>query len=485
MIPTPEVQWLAILPELILALGAAAVLLVEVQWKPRTWVLGVLSAWVLFLALGVTVLQWDNAMTVGQARGGSLIAFSGMVFLDGLAVFGRLALMVVTATGLIAGWRFVESLGRRSAEAIALIFLATAGFSLMIASNNLILMFLGLEVGSIAFYVLTGLTTERRGSDEAAMKYFLLGSFASAILVYGVALLYAGTGQFEILAMRQFFSSFVIPGSTVILAGMALVIVGLAFKVSAAPFHSWAPDVYAGAPAGVVGYMAAMAKVAGFITLARVLETGLGGYYESWAPILAVIAAISMVVGSLFALVQSDVRRMLAYSGVAHAGFIMTGIVGDSTIGVLFYVVIYGVQLVGGFAVVSAVSGAGSSGSPLSAYRGLASSHPWLAHGFTVLLLGMAGLPLTAGFIAKFTVLSEAWAEGWAWLVFVGVLASVLALAVYLRLIVAMYMDKAEDAPEKTPVTVAWVVVLAVVVTILLGLWPGPLLDLASNAFAL
>lgn len=485
MIPTPEVQWLAVLPEVILALGAAAVLLVEVQWKPRTWVLGLVAAWTVFLALGFSIIQWDHVMGLGEARGRELVAFSGMILLDGLAVFGRIVLMVVTALGLVAAWKFLESLGRRGAEAIALILLASAGFSIMIASNNLILMFLGLEVGSIAFYVLTGLTTDRRGSDEAAMKYFLLGSFASAILVYGVALLYAGTGQFEILAMRSFFASFVVPGATVILAGIAMVIVGLSFKVSAAPFHNWAPDVYAGAPAGVVGYMAAMAKVAAFITLARILETGLGAFYESWVPVLAVISALSMVVGSLFALAQSDVRRMLAYSGVAHAGFIMTGIVGDATVGVLFYVAVYGVQLVGGFAVVSAVSGPGSSGSPLSVYRGLARARPWLAHGFTVVLLGMAGLPLTAGFIAKFSVLSEAWAQGFAWLVFLGVLASVLALAVYLRLMIAMYMDEPEGAVQPVTSTVGWVLAVAVAVTIVFGLLPGPLLDLASNAFSL
>lgn len=485
MIITPEINWLAILPELILALGAAAILLVEVQWKPPNWVLAVITTWVLLLAGGVTLVQWDVAIGTNPARHGDLMAFSRMVMLDGLAVYARLALLGVTALGLVTAWKFIESLGRRRAEALALVLLATAGFSIMVASNNLILMFLGLEIGSIAFYVLTGLTTDRRGADEAAMKYFLLGSFASAILVYGVALLYAGTGTFEIQSMRQFFSVFVVLSPAVILAGTAMVIIGLGFKVSAAPFHNWAPDVYQGAPAGIVGYVAAMAKVAGFVTLARVLETGLGEFYGSWAPVLAVVAALSMMLGSLLALVQDDVRRMLAYSGVAHAGFIMTGIVGNAITGVLFYVAVYSVQLVAAFAVVSWVSGPASSGSPLGAYKGLARRSPWMAHGFTLLLLGLAGLPLTSGFIAKFGVLSEAREQGFEWLVYLGVLASVLALAVYLRLIVTMYMDESVEVESPVPATVMWVVGIAVVITILLGVMPGFLLDVAADAFSL
>jgi NADH-quinone oxidoreductase subunit N len=486
MIITPEINWLAILPELVLAVGAAAVLLVEVQWKPRPTVLGAITAWVLALAVGITVVQWDHALA--RAEPGmrtELIAFSGMVVVDGIAVFGRLILLTVTALGLVAGWRFVVSLGRRQAEAIALMLLATTGFSIMIASNNLILMFLGLEVGSIAFYVLAGLTTGRRGADEAAMKYFLLGSFASAILVYGVALLYAGTGQFEILAIEEFFARFVVTRPAVILAGIALITVGLAFKVSAAPFHSWAPDVYQGAPAGVVGYMAAMAKVAGFIVLVRVLVQGLAEYSISWSPMVAAMAALSMVVGSVLALVQDDVRRVLAYSGVAHAGFLMAGVVGGGATNIIFYLVVYAAQLLGAFAVVSAVSGPASSGSPMVGFRGLTRGNPALAHGFTAILIGMAGIPVTAGFVAKFGVLSDAWVAGFEWLVYVGVLSAVIGLAAYLRLIVTMYMEQGDGPVPAVTRGIGLVVGVAVVVTILFGILPGILLDIAGHAFIL
>ena len=483
---TPEVQWIAILPELILALGAAAVLLVEVQWKPPINRLGMISAFTFVLAYAFTILQWaqaEDALQVGFT--GDLVGFSGMILMDGFAVFGRFVLIGVMGLGLLAGWRFFESLGRRGAEAIALVLLATTGFSIMVASNNLVMMFLGLEVGSIALYVLAGMTRQKTRSDEAAMKYFLLGSFASAIFVYGVALLYAGTGEFEVLAMRGFFADVIVTTPAVILIGMGLVIVGLGFKVSAAPFHNWAPDVYQGAPAGITGYMAAMAKIAGFVAIARILITGLPQFDQSWMPVLAGIAVASMLVGSVVALVQNDVRRLLAYSGIAHAGFIMTGVVGGATEGMLFYVTVYAIKLVGAFAIVAAVSGSDSSASDIDEYRGLAKRSPLLAVSFAVLLLGMAGLPLTSGFVAKFGVFTEAWAGGYAWLVVVGLLMSVVTFAFYLRVIVVMFMDEAEG--ERVAVSSAgrWAVGLAVFGTILIGVFPEPLLKLAADAFPL
>lgn len=483
---TPEISWIAILPELLLALGAAGVLLVEVQWKPRPRALGIVAGVALALAAGLSIVQWiqaGDAVSAGDPR--QLVVFSGLVVMDGFAVFGRFALLAVTGFGLLSGWRYIQGLGRRGAEAIALVLLATAGFSIMVAANNLVMMFMGLEVGSIALYVIAGFSREKSRSDEAAIKYFLLGSFASAVFVYGVALLYAGTGEFEIIAMRGFLTNFVVLSPAVMLIGLGLVIVGLGFKVSAAPFHSWAPDVYQGAPAGVVGYMAAMAKVAGFIAIARILLTGLDALESTWLPIVATVAALSMLIGSTLALVQGDVRRMLAYSGVAHAGFIMTGVVGGTTEGVLFYLTVYSLQLVGSFAVVAAVSGPDNSESALDAYKGLGRRSPVLAGSFAVLLLGMAGIPVTSGFIAKFGVFAQAWSSGYEWLVVVAVLASVIAFAFYLRIIVMMYMDESDAATVEVPATVRWVLVAAVGTTILWGILPGSLLSLAADAFPL
>lgn len=482
---TPDIAWLAIAPELVLAVGAALVLLVEVQWKPMTRVLGWVTAISLIAALGLTVWQWTVATGTPPVDASRVIAFSGMILMDGFAVFGRAALLTVTILGVAAGWQFFRGLGRRGAEALALILLATAGFSMMVASNNLIMLFLGLEVGSIALYILAGISRDSSKSDEAAIKYFLMGSFASAIFVYGVALAYAGTRQLTILGLGDYFSDFVVRSPAVILIGIGLMVVGLGFKVSAAPFHSWAPDVYQGAPAGVVGYMAAVAKIAGFAAIARILISAFESYEHTYLPVIAGVAVLSMLLGSTLALVQSDIRRMLAYSGVAHAGFIMTGIVGSSTEGVLFYLAIYSIQLVGAFAVVAVVSGPGASGSDLSAYRGLARRSPVMAGSLSLLLLGMAGLPLTAGFVAKFGVFTDAWSNGFQWLVVVAVLASVIAFAFYLRIIVIMYMEDDNSEKMAVPVTVRWVLGAAVAATIVWGILPASLLKLAADALPL
>jgi NADH-quinone oxidoreductase subunit N len=486
MIVTPEVSWIAIAPDLVLALGAAAVLLVEVQWKPRALVLGYVTAATLAVAAGLSVLQWFSAGdAVASASTQSLVAFSGLITMDGLAVFARFALLVATGLGLLAGWRFIESLGRRGAEGLALVLLATTGFSIMVASNNLVMMFLGLEIGSIALYVLAGMTRERAESDEAAIKYFLLGSFASALFIYGVALLYAGTGFLEILDIRQYLSDYLVTNPAVIYIGLGLIVAGLGFKISAAPFHTWAPDVYQGAPAGIVGYMAAVAKIAGFVAISRVLLVALADLDVTWLPVVAGVAALSMLVGAVVALVQGDVRRMLAYSGVAHAGFIMTGVVGGATDGVMFYVAIYSIQLVGGFAVVAVVSGFSGARSSIDEYRGLARRSPGLAACFSVLLLGMAGLPLTSGFIAKFGVFSDAWANEYQWLVVVAVLASVVAFAFYIRIIVVMYMDESEGERFAVVGPVRWVLGLAVLATLVWGIFPASLLQLAADALPL
>jgi len=481
----PEVNWIGILPELILALGAAAVLLIDVQWAPRPRTLARLT-FVLLLAAGASaVFQrfWLEGLSAGQLS--QALPFAGMVVVDPYAVFARLVLVVVSLLGLGAAWRFIEGLGRRAAEALTLFLLATAGFSLMAASPHLVMIFLGLEIGSISLYVLAGFGRRDARSEEAALKYFLLGSFASAIFIYGVALLFAGTGSLNLYDQRQFLATTILVRPAVLLIGLALVVVGMAFKVTAAPFHGWAPDVYEGAPAGAVGFMAAAAKVGGFAALTRILVTAFADYADDWAVVVGGIAVLSMLVGSVLALVQDDLRRLLAYSGVAHAGFILTGLVAGQagTPGIWFYLAVYSVQLVGAFAVVSTVSGPASSGSPFSRYEGLARRQPLLALGLTVLLLGMAGIPLTSGFIAKFGVFQEAWRAGFGWLVVVAVLASVVAFFLYLRVIVAMYMaDPGGEEVAAPSLPIRTVLATAMAITVVFGVLPAPLLSLAADA---
>jgi NADH-quinone oxidoreductase subunit N len=366
--------------------------------------------------------------------------------------------------------------------------LSTAGFILLLSTPQLVMVFLGLEIGSISLYVVAGLSRQERQSEEAAIKYFLLGSFASAIFIYGVALVFAGTGSLQLFDQQALLERVILVKPGVLLIGLALLIVGLAFKVTAAPFHGWAPDVYQGAPAGMVGFMAAAAKVGGFAALARIMATAFEGYIETWATVVAGIAILSMIVGSFLAVVQTDFRRLLAYSGVAHAGFILTGIVaGRAGVGsIWFYLAVYGVQLVGAYAVVAAVSGPASAGSPLSSYAGLAKQQPMLANGLTILLLGMAGIPLTSGFIAKFGVFQDAFRAGFGWLVVAALLASVVSFFIYLRVVVAMYMQDPIEGPAPVMTTpLRFVLWASLAVTLVLGLLPVPLLRLTALSLPL
>jgi NADH-quinone oxidoreductase subunit N len=464
------------------------VLLYEVQWNPRPRRLAQAGLGVLVLAAGAAI--WQGAWLGGREGGdpSSILPFAGMVVVDRYAIFGRLLIITIALLGLGSAWRLMEGLGRRAAEALALFLLATAGFSLMGATPHLVMIFLGLEIGSISLYVLAGFGRQDSRSLEAAMKYFLLGSFASAVFIYGVALLFAGTGSLSVLGQRAALSGVILVRPAVLLAGLGLVVVGMAFKVTAAPFHGWAPDVYEGAPAGAVGFMAAAAKVGGFAALTRILTTGFTDFADDWSTVIGGVALLSMVVGSVLAVVQDDLRRLLAYSGVAHAGFILTGLVAGraGTGHIWFYLAVYTVQLLGAFAVVGAVSGPGSAGSPLARYQGLAQRQPLLAGSLTVLLLGMAGIPLTSGFIAKFGVFQEAWRAGFAWLVLAAVLASVIAFFLYLRVIVAMYMGETDPAEVPAPaLSIKAVLGVAVASTIVFGVIPGPLLTFAANALPL
>lgn len=488
--PSTYVSWIAIAPEIALALGAAIVLLVDVQFRPRIRALGGVAAMALAVAFGLSILQklrldslLDGSLVVPDI-GREVFPFAETIAFDPNAVFARFVILIVAGLGVASGWRLFERLGRRAAEALALVLISAAGFMFMASSLHLVMMFLGLEVGSIALYVLAGFSRERSDSDEAAIKYFLLGSVASAVFIYGVALVFAGTGRLNLLAVAQYLPGVQILRPGVLLVGLAMLIVGLAFKISAAPFHSWAPDVYQGAPAGLVGYMAAAAKIGGFAALTRVLFSAFPSMTDDWAPLVAGLATVSMILGALIAAVQDDVRRLLAYSGVAHAGFILTGLVsGGSGAGeVWFYLAVYTVQLVGAFGVVSSVAGAGSGRASIASFAGLARRMPFLATTFAVLLLGMAGLPLTSGFVAKFGVFQSAWQGGFEWLVIVGVFASVVGFYFYLKVIVAMFMQES-DAPEMTDpgIPTRWALGFAAAATLALGLFPEPLLALARD----
>lgn len=482
-----DISYLAIGPVIALTVGVVLVLLVEVTFKPARWVLGLLAWASLFGGFILGVGQWIEASDDPTFR------FKGMLALDPFAAFGAVVLTVIGAVALLVAWPLIERQGQRAAEFIALVLLALSGMVLMAASAHFIMLFLALEVTSISLYVLAGFTRDNPDSNEAAVKYFLLGSFASAVFLYGVALSYAATGTLSLDGTATYLAENVLLDSAGLLAGIGMLIVGLAFKVSAAPFHMWAPDVYQGAASGVSGFMTAGAKIAGFAALARIAVTSFAPYIADWAPAVAVIAAISMVVGTLLAIAQVDIKRMLAYSSVAHAGFILTGLVAgiDGVPYIWFYVVTYAFQILGAFAVVSVVSGPAGTRSALTDYDGLAQRAPVLAGTLALLMMSMGGIPLTAGFLGKLFVFQEAVGAGYLWLVVVGVLASVAGLFFYLRVIVIMYMH---PRPETSAVPSAEVRVgdttrialtAVAVITLAFGIVPGPLLDVVTSALPL
>lgn len=481
-----DVSYLAVGPEIILTLGAVIVLMIDVFKKPsprvHAWIAGLT-----LLATGVVVgFQWSASLDSPRT------AFTGMIAIDTFGAFAGFLLVGVAAMGLAAGWGMIERLGRRGAEGVVLVFMAVAGFMLMASATNLMLIFMGLEVASISLYVLAGITRETVQADEAALKYFLLGSFASAVFVYGVALAFAGTGTLSVFGIRSFLASHVVLRPGVLLVAMALLIVGVAFKVSAAPFHVWAPDAYQGSPAGIVGFMISAAKVGAFAALGRILIGAFPLFQDEWSNSLALLAAISIVVGVLLAIVQTDIRRMLAYSSIAHAGFILTALTAGAAgmPAVWFYLAVYTVQLLGAFAVIAVVAGPTGAASPLSDYTGLADRSPLLAGSLGLFMVAMSGVPLTSGFVAKFGAFSAAWGAGFGWLVILAVLASVAGFFFYLRVIVLMYMHDPvlAEAPGAAPARfeavggTRWVLIIAITLTLLFGIVPGPLLDLVRQA---
>ncbi|MDH3540440.1 MAG: NADH-quinone oxidoreductase subunit N [Acidimicrobiia bacterium] len=488
-----DLVWSAIAPELILVTAACTLLLVDVFVKPPLRSLGWITAAALVGVVASVVIQLDNLLELRAAGDSSIsLGFGGMIIVDGGALLLRAALTGVLVLAVLAAWQMLQQIGRRAAETLALMFLATAGFMLLGASANLVMMFIGLEVGSISLYVLAGMTRESLMADEAALKYFLLGSFASAVFIYGVALLYAGTGSVSIAAVDAAFTGQILTRPGVLYLALALLAAGLLFKVTAAPFHAWAPDVYQGSPAGVVGFMAASAKLGGFAGLLRLTTITFDRFIGDWQPALAALAAVSIVLGTLLAIAQSDLRRMLAYSGIAHAGFILIGVASGSAAAdtVIFYLAVYTIQLVAAFAITAMVSGPTSSGSALESYSGLARRSPLIAGVLALMMIGMSGMPVTSGFIAKFGVFRAGWEADLRWVVIVALVASVAAFFFYLRVIVDMYMR--EPVPAEAPGTprvapeagVAGSVALwvAATVTVLAGVYPGPLLELIRNA---
>jgi NADH-quinone oxidoreductase subunit N len=481
VIGTPEIDLVPILPELVLCATAIVGLLYEAFARPPDRRLHVLVASVgLAGAAAVSIMLWDHE--------GSETVLQGMVSVDRFAVVSRVVLVAIAAVGLLYGTHyFVRSGDGERGEFYPLLLFATAGMTLITAANDLIVAFLALEILSLSLYVLTGITG-RRSSGEAAMKYFLLGAFSSAFFLYGVAMVYGATGTTKIRGIAN-----ALTGQTddlaIVLLAFAFLTVAFAFKVSSVPFHMWTPDVYQGAPTPITAFMSAATKVAAFMALIRVLDVAFQPITWDWTPVIWILAAVSMLAGSVLAIAQSDVKRMLAYSSIAHAGFILTGLTAGDQTGIraaLFYLIAYAIMTLGAFGVVMLVSARGEEQTSFTAYAGLVRRSPLLAALMTLFLLSLAGIPPTAGFIAKAGVFAAAIGAGHWSLALIGVVASVVAAFFYLRLIVLMYMREPQGELDRDPSLLPRVTIaIPAVLTLLLGIFPGLIAGILREASVL
>lgn len=504
----PDVNWAALSPMIIVMVGGLIGVLIEafVPRRSRHTVQVILAlATIVAAFVALATIAADNRTVT---MGGSVVIDGMSLFLMGsLLVFGLLGMLTFaekfgsdrpdafTPMGAsVPGSDYeaaVERVGLATSEVFPLALVSLSGMMMFVSAGDLITMFVALEVLSLPLYVLVGLSRRRRLlSQEASLKYFLLGAFASAFFLFGAALLYGYAGTTDLSGIAEAIAS-PAPGlEPLLIPAILLVLVGLLFKVGAVPFHSWTPDAYQGAPTPVTGFMAAATKAAAFGAMLRFLYVGVESARWDFTYALAAVAILTMVVGAVLTVTQTDIKRLLAYSSVAHAGFILVGVLAFSTMGlrgVLFYTLAYGLTTIAAFAVVSVVRQNGSEATQLSQWAGLGQRHPVLAATFGFLLLAFTGIPLTSGFTAKFAAFAPAVQSGLLGtvLVVIGVLASAVTAFVYVRIIVIMYFSDTPTegvvAAEASPLTTAAIAV-GTAATLILGIVPGPVLELAERA---
>jgi NADH-quinone oxidoreductase subunit N len=483
-IPTPSVDWYALAPLLIL-LAASALCLLAAVLLPESWKRGfsavVTGAAFTGAAVTLAFLFDDSAKPAGIVAGAAVR--------DRL---GSLAGLIICAIGLLAAavaWRHGRR--RHSAEYYALLTATAAGMVFLVEATNLMTLFLGLEWFSIGLYILCAYDVDVAGSLEAGLKYLIVGGFGSAILLFGSAFVYGATGELGFTEIANVTAQQGLADDLFLLSGLAMIIVGLGFKVSAAPFHMWTPDVYEGAPTPVTAFMAAATKAAALVLTLRLLNTAFPDESQPWTIALAVIVCVSLVIGNLAAIVQQNVKRLLAYSSVAQAGFMLIPIAAGNEQGgtaLLFYLIPYGAASVGAFAVVAARERELGQPVTLETLGGMGWERPLLGAAMWVFMLNFAGLPLTGGFVAKFYAFASAYDRGWTWLVVVGVIATAVSLYYYLAVIRAMYMRPSAPVavavggqpPRELALSAAVVASLVVVVVSFFAV--QPLIDLAQMA---
>jgi NADH-quinone oxidoreductase subunit N len=471
----------------LVGLAAVAQFALTALWQRRPRLLGAILTLLGFAAgFGTTVWQWVTHANAQLVATESLLG--DMVAVDGVALFTR---FTVCAAGLITvplSYGYLQDRRMHRGEYYPLLLFAATGMTLLAASADLLMVFIAIEVLSLALYILCGFAKRDLNSQEGAFKYFLLGAFASAILLYGIALVYGATGTTNIAAAGRFLAGVGAP-EALGLAALALLLVGFGFKTALIPFHMWTPDVYQGAPTPVTGFMAAATKAAAFAAFLRIFVGALAPLQWSWQPVFFLLAAATMLGGAILAIVQDDVKRMLGYSAIAHAGYVLIGLMAATRQGAsatLFYLLVYTFMVLGAFGVLTLLERRQRKAMAITDLYGLGRRHPLLAGVFGLFLLSLAGIPGTAGFMAKLEVFLAGVAAGQVGIVVVAVISSVIAFFFYVRIIAAMFMDDepvelAATALPPSPATSASLVVASAGV-IVLGILPGYVMDLARQA---
>jgi NADH-quinone oxidoreductase subunit N len=412
----------------------------------------------------------------------------GVIVADNFALFVTFILVVVGALTIMFSSQVVDRDEIPAGEYYTLVLFAIVGMIMMAAATDLLVIFIALEIMSLAVYVLTGVRRDSARGTEAAFKYFLLGAFSSAFFLYGIAFTYGVTGSTRLEAIGGFLSAQALSDSPMILMAVGLLLVGFCFKISAVPFHMWTPDAYEGAPAIVTGFMSTGVKVAAFAAFTRVFLYAFEPFSLDWAPLVAVIAAATMILGTVVGVAQSNLKRMLAYSSIAHGGYLLVGLVAANNVGkaaILFYLLAYSVTNLAAFGVISLLGSRDRDNDELRDYAGLWHTRPALAALMTICLLSLGGLPPTAGFIGKWYIFSAAVSSGYYWLAIVGVLTSVVSVFFYLRVVVMMYMADREGALPVPAVITRWgmaALTVAIAVIFYLGVLPTQVLNLAAES---
>jgi NADH-quinone oxidoreductase subunit N len=484
-----SVNLLAVLPVLVLTVWTCLQLLVDlfIPANRKYW-----TGWLSSIGLvgaAMTLGMQTSALGFGHPQS----AFNGMLTVDGFALFLQAIILLTAFLGVLIALNYLPRRGIERGEYYTLLLFTTGGMMLMVMAANLIVVFLALELLSIPLYILSGFARPRLDSEEAAMKYFLLGAFASGFLVYGIALVYGGTGTTSLSGIVA-----ALGGKALNLAlatiGMGLILVGLGFKVAAAPFHMWTPDVYQGAPTPVTAFMSVGAKVGGFAALLRVLVTAFPSIASEWSGLVAVIAGITMVLGNFIAISQTDIKRMLAYSSIAHAGYILVAVAAAgradnaamAVSSALFYLLTYAITNLGAFAIVTAVEKDDGTGTKIEDFAGLGKSRPMVAAAMALFMLSLTGVPPSAGMVGKFFVFQaaiNASTDNPLLLVIIvlGVLTSVVSAFYYMKVVVVMYMREGAGAIQIQPALMTAVVITALG-TLALGILPAPIFQMAQQA---